>query len=443
MDSMDNNNVSLQLIFGISLLCIQLVVLKRFLGAKKGTSPIYIVIITYLFVGIAGYFSYVFFPDVVYASTEINAFILRVTDDEAFFTLVYFFNAVNAIVFGAIIFSVSRIILPRPKNRRKKVYVKSSNPKFGKKINAEGRNKNAVDFNVVLLSCFLTNLLFVLGVGFNNILIAKSYLAVENQPLATISSLALYVTSALLGYALAESKEVYKKLIFLLLILINLLLVFSTASRRMAVVPILFTVGYSFSLNKNQKIGKLMIVVCAFLVLPLLSLPLSLRGQQSHGLIPYFQYLREMDPVDLFGVNGVFKNIIFSFPLTFKVTEYRNEFDITYFLTSISPMPGNGTNWYEINNNLRLNYFTPFNLLGEAYLYGDLIFYLLFSNIGLLTMLVSYTAENVSSTRKGKMFALILTALTMAFSIFSLQYNTRAALRYLYWAVIGSLIARK
>ena len=443
MDSMDNNNISLQLIFGISLLCIQLVVLKRFSGAKKFTSPIYVIIITYLFIGIAGYFSYVFFPDVVYADTKINAFILRITDNEAFFTLVYFFNAVNAIVFGAIIFSVSRMTLPRPKNRRKKVYVKSSNLKFGKKINTEEKIKNTVDFNIVLLSCFLTNLSFVLGVGFNNLLIAESYLDVENKALATISSLALYMTSALLGYALAESKEVYKKLIFLLLILINLLLVFSTASRRMAVVPILFTTGYNFNLNRNQKIGKLMIAVCALFVLPLLSLPLSLRGLQSHGLIPYFQYLREINPIDLFGVNGVFKNIIFSFPLTFKVTEYRNEFDISYFLTSINPMLGDGTNWYEIKDDLRLNYFTPFNLLGEAYLYGDLIFYLFFSTIGLLTMHISHTAENISSTRKGKIFALILTALTMAFSIFSIQYNTRAALRYLYWAVIESLIARK
>lgn len=464
-----NGDFSQQLLLVVMLLLMQMFFLRGVLNVKKLGSPIYVMSLIYLVIGIVGYIVYVFFPEFAYEKPTKDAFIITITNEQATSTLLYFFHVVNIIIFGSIIFLLLEIAFAWSSQQHKKLPLNSkisleltqkkldfardtiSSYKF-RTVKLEGTkaidNKKkfkgvGINTNWVVLICLFFDVIFIIGCGIDTILISPVYISIKVKVLVTIGSLGIYGTTGLLGYASAEAKRSSKILLYSLLGFINFLLILALASRRLGFIPILFAIGYNFNPNKNKKAGRILTIVSSALFLPLFGLPLYLRGGDGHGLIPYFYKISQMDLGELLGVSTVFKNIIFSFPLTSKVMEFRNNFDVSFFWTSINPLPGNATNWYEIGDDLRLNYFVPFNTVGEAYLYGDWIFFFFFFAVGFTVMYISRVVEKRASTKSGRVFGLLLTSMIAIFSLFSLQYNMRAALRYLYYALVGALIIER
>lgn len=441
--SLQKNNTSQQMVLVILFLLLQTLTLWCLLKVKRLSLPIYTVNITYLATGILGYATYTLFPD--FGNIGFTSALILMNNDEAYLTLLYYLYFINTILFGAIVFSIIQKVLCTNKTKK-------SNRNYNPFIRNLALNKNLnlgtinikLNFSVAVLFCVSSITLLVLGYGWENLLSAKYYGDIVNDKLVIVGSISILCTSVLIGYAFAEAKGLSKFLVLIILAAIHLIIGFSTGSRRLPLILVLIAVGYNFNNNKKKKIGKTLIIISLILSIPLFSIPLYLRSQEAHGFLPYVEALSKMSLNDFLKLNtGVFNNILFSFPLTFEVMKHRTDnFSLEYFFVAINPLPGFTTKWYEINDDLRVNYYTPFNTLGEVYLYGDFIAFIFFFAVGIAIMHVSVVVErNFILGRKN--LAILLIALIALFVVNSLQYNIRNSMRLLYWALLFTCFDRE
>lgn len=184
-------------------------------------------------------------------------------------------------------------------------------------------------------------------------------------------------------------------------------------------------------------VRKSQISLALFFLIPIITLffgyNISLRFNDLHGLIPYLQLpFKDFESV----IENTFFNIYYTFIFgvfaTFK-TIAENIPNTDYLITSINPLPGFMTDWYEIYKDLRINPYAPFTAIGEIFSYKSVPFYFYF----IAGWLFSHSEKVISELfSKKKMFmGFVLFLVISAFIPYSFEYNLRSAVRFLYYSL--------
>lgn len=215
-----------------------------------------------------------------------------------------------------------------------------------------------------------------------------------------------------------------------------LLMFIGLGSRRMALVPICFAIGYAFASRRRVWV---VIAISAVLAVAILPIPLYLRGGQTHGLLPYLNALGEFDygRVDW---AVTLNNLLIAFPISGFTAFGVEPIPIRNLWIGLNPLPGEWVGWYEISDSLNLNRWTPYSMIGELANYGVVPLVITWFTIG-LALAILETRVSKYAERGYPVFAIVVVGLAALFIIQSLQYTLRSSTRMLVYAFIVVAIA--
>lgn len=261
----------------------------------------------------------------------------------------------------------------------------------------------------------------------------ESYIPKISHSLKTIYSNLMIVIALLAGILYRTNK-----FLAIVLILICCTIGLGLGSRAASLYLIVFLLP--IILNKDNKVS-FVLKLLPFLLL-YFGLNISLRSNtRKHGLIPYAKNtINDPGRVLDYTFFNLYYTFVFGTYVTKKTVEYYKEPNLKNLATSVSPLPGKFTNWYEISNKLRYNKYVPFTSIGEAWKY-PFFFYLFYFMLGFFLQYVDSYFEKWIIDNK-LVVAFILWGLITLFTIYSFEYNFRSSMRMLYYAFIFILAVR-
>ena len=369
----------------LSLLVLEIVALRR-LGLRGLSLPIWIFTFIHLFFGIFGYiFYFTFFQSGEDQPEGAISAVLSIRIEDLNSALRLFTMAVAYALGGCLIFEIVRTAT----TTRWKAAVRLNQGTVDAVVNRKWIVSNTSDWGIVglaILFGLMDVVTFAIGIGPANIISRTEYLPEVYPTFRSIGSLLFPPTALAIGYGVGRSRPFsMRRTLLYAVMLVELLTLFSLATRALALFPILFTVGYisaqPIAVRKQAFVKMMFAVFAVALIIPV---QLFTRASAEHGLIPYFLLLTDFindgielpSMIDSAQVAGIIAhNILFSFPLTIEVLSAPlDRPSIDLFLTSINPLPGVLTDWPAVQDLFRINEFTPFNSIGELALYGEWVF---------------------------------------------------------------------
>lgn len=172
-----------------------------------------------------------------------------------------------------------------------------------------------------------------------------------------------------------------------------------------------------------------------------LSVSIALRNGNSNGLmhsIPKLisESVSPSAPLDVFE-----SNVGFSFPLTAVVATQQPPTAKKYLSVSLNPLPSGYTSWATDLDKLRVNFFTPFNGLGELGQSGLLVTFLFSFSIGTILNLAVSSTERFGYSLRAPLYLLYL-GVAGNIGITMLQYNLRSSARFVYYTLLSLIVFR-
>jgi hypothetical protein len=209
-----------------------------------------------------------------------------------------------------------------------------------------------------------------------------------------------------------------------------LALYFSLGSRQVALVPVLLAVGfYVAHPNRSSRIGLGVGLLTSIYLLPF---PIFLRSVGANGLFPYLAALPDAPrPLDVLA--GSADNLLISFPLTGTTAFKVPQIPFSELLVELDPRPGSSTGWYDIADSLRINPYTPYSALGTIGNHGWTVVVVFWLVTGAFLGYLHLRSTTLTALGS-RGIALVLVALPLLFTLFSLQYNLRSSVRFLVYA---------
>ncbi len=213
---------------------------------------------------------------------------------------------------------------------------------------------------------------------------------------------------------------------------------FSLGSRQMALCPLLLAVGFHVARpSRGSRIGLGAGLLAGVYLLPF---PIFLRGVGANGLFPYLQALPDA-PAPLDVLTGSADNLLISFPLTGTTAFKVPRIPFSELLVELDPRPGSSTGWYDIASSLRLNPDTPYSALGTLGNHGWTVVVAFWLVVGAFLAYLHLRAQTLEALGS-RGIALVLVALPLVFTLFSLQYNLRSSVRFLVYAAAVDVVWR-
>jgi hypothetical protein len=204
-----------------------------------------------------------------------------------------------------------------------------------------------------------------------------------------------------------------------------ILIEFSAASRSLGILLMIFFLFWaSNTVSKFHFFARVSIGI--YLGGVGISQALYLRSQDIHGLLPHFEQLA----LNSFSSNA-FGNVFGTFLVIIPVTLLGLQVPTpsNYLLTSINPLPGRLTDWYEIADDLLLNPWTPTGSIAQLHNLGVVQELTVWIVLGMVLGLLGKFSSRRDSTL---IVSLISTALILSASLQFLQYSLRAGMRFVY-----------
>jgi len=204
-----------------------------------------------------------------------------------------------------------------------------------------------------------------------------------------------------------------------------ILIEFSAASRSLGILLMIFFLFWaSNTVSKFHFFARVSIGI--YLGGVGVSQALYLRSQDLHGLLPHFEQLA----LNSFSSNA-FGNVFGTFLVIIPVTLLGLQVPTpsNYLLTSINPLPGRLTDWYEIADDLLLNPWTPTGSIAQLHNLGVVQELTVWIVLGMVLGLLGKFSSRRDSTL---IVSLISTALILSASLQFLQYSLRAGMRFVY-----------
>lgn len=292
----------------------------------------------------------------------------------------------------------------------------------------------------LLLGCSIPAIVLLATTDVGYLLRRSSYLAEDVASSSSVSSVATQLALGavlVLGMMLAGKKGLYRWWAVALLIAYGSYFL-AGGSRRLAMIPVLIAVGF-FAVRRTRR-AAVLVLVSAVVSFLLTGLPLYLRGLGEHGLLPYTAALGSYLATPT-GWQAVANNVLVAFPITGATAFEQPAIPSAVLYTELNPLPGSFTDWYSYAPALRLNIFTPYSSLGELgnYGWGTLI-----AVLAVAGLLLGYLDRRVRTLLGDgwHVTALVVVGLTALFAVLFLQYNLRASVRLLLYAVVIDLAVR-
>jgi len=216
-------------------------------------------------------------------------------------------------------------------------------------------------------------------------------------------------------------------------------LFFAMASRHMALVPIGFAVGLSAAQIGRKGRTRIVLVglVAALLLLPI---PLYLRDQPSHGLVPHLSYMSSFS-YGLVDWRAMLNNLTIGFPVVGKTAFEVPHLPLRYIWIELNPLLGTMAGWYQIMPQTMLNTWTPYSALGELGNYGPLPVFLV--GLGMGAVLAHLDRRVGVYLRQGRsLFSVAISGCAVLLAVTMLQYGLRISVRILLYTVLMDLATR-
>ncbi len=392
-----------------------------------GSIPIYSLVLAFASIGIFGAAYSIVFG----AMTMGVSLVVTLLDSEVYDGLVFWLVSVNAFALGALSCF--------------KMFGSVASPHFAIPQTSQSLSAGSIlpssPIAALVLSALSVSAL-VFGVGVETYTRAQDYLMLERPVLRSLASMLFPIASFCVGYAFGSAKTLATKVLTLGLALLLVFVLLMTASRGAAIVSVFCVVGYLYA-NRQITSGKatLALLGAALVGLQLLVIALFLRSLPEHGLIPYSAALFELvtgaeslDTLFVDALDSTAGNLLFGFPLSVTVhLDNPDGLPLTSLLTQLNPLPGFLTNWYDLVPELRLNFYTPYPLMGELYSYGypvSITFFLLY---GFSCSMLGRECNSMLA-RGRRIVPLVVVASLLIFVPLATQYNMRSCLRAVYYA---------
>lgn len=287
---------------------------------------------------------------------------------------------------------------------------------------------------VLVASAAVTLFLLIVGVGVHEIFYRYEYLTGRHNVTKIMGMALAPVEIIACGYAVLAFRNPLLRLAAAAVAFGYFVVTFAMATRLMALVPALFVAG-CFCARPQLRSVRLLLYLSVLAGVVLLPIPITMRNLPIKGLIPFVAELRKIGTI--FGVRGMFKHVMGSILIVFPMTGYvgqAHRLSTHDLITTINPLPGKLTDWYSIAHTLRVNFFEPYNGLGELMNYGveiGVTFYVL------LGMYFSHTDRKIRRwMAQGNVLpAIALFGFAVLLVLMSLQYNLRNSFRLVYYSM--------
>ncbi|WP_307319894.1 hypothetical protein [Microbacterium sp. SORGH_AS_0862] len=254
---------------------------------------------------------------------------------------------------------------------------------------------------------------------------------------ASLGAQLAVVAVVVLGYV-AATGSLGLKLGSYPLLACYVMLMLSFGSRRFALLPVLFALGFFLARNTaGTRRGLLLGGVLSLLLLPL---PLEFRSNSMHGIIPYVATLSHLDweDIDWF---GAVNNVLVSFPIIGESAYGGHPVYLSDLLVALNPLPGDAAGFYDSYQRLRLNFFTPMAGIGELGAIGWTAVAPFFAGLGAALAWIELSVRR-QLVGGSLIYGGLLIALTALFSLQMVQYNLRSAVRLLFYAIVIEIVRR-
>jgi hypothetical protein len=206
---------------------------------------------------------------------------------------------------------------------------------------------------------------------------------------------------------------------------VSVLVAFSTASRMLAVFPILWlAVAYM----TGRQVRAVAMIVTLTLVALASDVALNMRNAPVHGLLPYsFNVIETPPQISIAGLMDSLLNVLFAVPLAGAV-KAADSFGFPELLVSVNPNFGADAGWTELAPKLRVHQYIPFNGIGEL---ATASLPLAMGACFLLSLVIVIAVRRAVLEEKS---AMVVIALALYFLMFILlmQYNFRSSMRIAY-----------
>lgn len=278
----------------------------------------------------------------------------------------------------------------------------------------------------------LPALSYIVGRGPATLISAPQYLLFSGPLVLAKIGFALLPVGMLLSALMLYSGRngAGRSLVGAVLLGVYALTAFASASRIIVFLPIAVLIASSFQHGQLRKTSLFFALLAVTVLLPL---PISLRAQTAHGLLPYSAQLYHHPAAVLtFHLSSSVNNVLIAYPLTNFVT--HQHIAMGAFNASVSPLPGSLSGYASYANQLRVDYFVPYSAVGEAFAHGAALGAAYFFVAGLVFSLAWRAAR---SPTRDAIFRVLTLALCVLFSLQMLQYNLRTVTRFEYY--LGAL----
>jgi hypothetical protein len=217
------------------------------------------------------------------------------------------------------------------------------------------------------------------------------------------------------------------------IILIALIAAFfvSLGTRRLALVPLLLL--FAAVLVRRGRIPVLGSIVAIAASILSLTLPLTFRGQPTHGLVPHLRSLAALQLGPEQVVTNL-NNIFVGFRITALTAFRQPPIPIHTFAVSVSPLPGDMLGWPVLSRTLRLNAYTPYSTIGEIGNHGFFFAVVFFLALGVALGLIQRGIAHLLHRGWTRIFGVVILGVLVLFVVQSIEYNLRSTIRYVYLA---------
>ena len=291
-----------------------------------------------------------------------------------------------------------------------------------------------------LLIPFAALVLYIIGAGPENVLYRTVYLTGAGTVAKIAGGTLTPLAVGLCGYIALGFRS---KLVVLGAVLAALgffVVTFALATRLMALVPALFALG-AFCAQPRSRIARFLFYGGMAVTPLLVPIPLALRNQAEQGLIPFISVLRAgmslLRHQNTLGL--VLSQVLMSFPLTTFVGQ-RAALGTSVLWTSVNPLPGRLTNWYQLAPTLIVSFSTPYNTLGMLMNYGALIGGGFYVAVGFYFSHVDWKIRRYLS--RGRVAgSLVLFGFSALFLLLTTEYALRAPCRLIYYSAAFEILS--
>jgi len=208
---------------------------------------------------------------------------------------------------------------------------------------------------------------------------------------------------------------------------------FATASRALALIPLLFLLAYWLTRGRAPRMG--LVLAGGLMSLVLLSAGLFLRGTSDHGLVGYANTVLER-PGEVASAEfpHVAANLLMGFPLAGYVIAEGANVDSDALWTSLNPLPRSQLET-DPTVDLRVVDYMPYSSVGILGRLGVLVGVAYFVGLG---MCLAWLWTIGNRTTAGATIARpVLVGVTVVIALMAVQYQLRTTTRIATLALVG------